>query len=247
MKRIGIIPARYASSRLPGKPLIDLCGKPMIWWTYQNVKNAKNLDDIFVAADNELIFDVCERYHIPYIETSAEHPSHMHRLHEVSQKYPADLYICICGDEPLIEPNVIEAVLPPDQNAPLIIRGLYRKINLPTEALDPGNIKIIVDQGGQALAFSRTPIPNPYKISAFSYYKTIGVECFNRAAIEFYVNAPKGNWEAAEDIMMLRFLEHHIPALFVEVSSQSLSVDTKRDLDYVRAVIENRIIQGEHR
>lgn len=242
MNIIGIIPARYQSSRLPGKPIIDICGKPMIWWVYQQAKKVIGLSEILVAADDEKVYKVCEKLSIPYIKTSSDHPSHVHRLLEVAEKKQADAYVCICGDEPLIEPKVVQAVIPRDEDAlvPILVRGVYRELTSPTEVLDSGNIKIIVDETGRALALSRTPIPNPYKTIDFSYLKTVGIECFNKAALEFYVNTAKGSWESVEDIMMLRFVEHHIPVYFTKVISDSLSVDTQRDLDHIRRRISDK-------
>lgn len=244
MKVIGVIPARYASSRFPGKPLADICGKPMIWWVYYQAKKVNDLSDIVVAVDNQAVYDECRRWDIPCIETSSEHPTHMHRLLEVAQKYPADVYVCICGDEPLIEPEVIQAIIPQanEELPPILVRGIYRELSSPTETMDSGNIKIIVDEQGQALALSRTAIPNPYKTIEFAYHKTIGIECFNKAALEFYVNTSKGTWERVEDIMMLRFVEHHIPAFFTKVSSKSLSVDTEKDLEHIRKVIQKDVL-----
>lgn len=247
MKTIGVIPARYESSRLPGKPVADICGKPMIWWVYQQAKKVMGLSEIVVAVDHPIVFQACQKWGIPYIETSANHPTHMHRLLEVAEKYPADAYVCICADEPLIEAEVIQALVPGDEEIlpPVLVRGAYRELISPTETIDPGNIKIITDEKGQALALSRTPIPTPYKTIEFRYHKTIGIECFNKSALEFYVNTSKGDWERAKDIMMLRFLEHHIPAFFKEVSSASLSVDTQRDLEHVRLVIQKNLSRGK--
>lgn len=249
MKTIGIIPARYESSRLPGKPLADICGKPMIWWVYQQAKKVAGLAGVVVAADHSLIYQTCTQLGIPYVETSSEHPTHMHRLLEVTEKFSADAYICICGDEPLIEEDVIQTLVPHSgEDLPtILVRGVYRELSSPTETIDPSNIKIITDEAGQALALSRTPIPIPYKTIEFKYHKTIGIECFNKAAIEFYINTAKGEWERAEDIMMLRFIEHHVPVFFNKVSSKSLSVDTQRDLEHVRRIIQERQNNGnEH-
>lgn len=245
MKILGVIPARYQSNRLPGKPIVDICGMPMVWWVYQQARKVEGLEHIVVAADHSKIYEACEALRIPYIRTSHDHPTHMHRLYEVAKKVEADAYVCICGDEPLIEPEVIRAVIPVQEelSMPILVCGVYRELTSPTETLDPGNIKIIVDGSGYALALSRTPIPTPYKTIEYTYCKTIGIECFNKAALEFYVNTPKGNWERIEDIMMLRFIEHHIPARFKKVSSCSLSVDTQRDLEYIRNVIKNKLAQ----
>ena len=189
MKIIGVIPARYESTRLPGKPLAEICGKPMIWWVYQQALKVKGLDDIVVAVDNDMVFDKCIELGINAVITNSEHPSHMHRLLEVANKISSDLYVCICGDEPLIEPNVIESIIPRekvDMNS-IYVRGVRRILSDPVEAMDSGNIKIVVDKEGDALALSRTPIPYPYKFLNYTYYKTIGIECFNKLALEFYV------------------------------------------------------------
>lgn len=243
MKIIGVIPARYESTRLPGKPLAEICGKPMIWWVYQQALKVKGLDDIVVAVDNDMVFDKCIELGINAVITNSEHPSHMHRLLEVANKISSDLYVCICGDEPLIEPNVIESIIPRekvDMNS-IYVRGVRRILSDPVEAMDSGNIKIVVDKEGDALALSRTPIPYPYKFLNYTYYKTIGIECFNKLALEFYVNSSKGMWEQVEDIMMLRFVENRIKVNFPLVESRSLSVDTAKDLDKVRKMMQERI------
>ena len=138
MKILGIIPARYASTRLPGKPLADICGKPMIWWVYNQAKKVKNIDDIYVAVDNKKVYDVCNEYNMNVIMTNSNHPSHVHRLYECATKIDADAYICICGDEPIIEPEVIEKIVPKKtvSRDELYISGLMRYFSDPVEAID---------------------------------------------------------------------------------------------------------------
>ncbi len=111
-KIVGVIPARYKSTRFPGKPLADICGKPMIWWVYQQFKLAKGISDVFVATDDQSIANVCDDYHMKYILTSDKHPTHLDRLAEVAEKIEADFYININGDEPLMKPEYIECLLP---------------------------------------------------------------------------------------------------------------------------------------
>ena len=111
MKIIGVIPARYKSSRFPGKPLADICGKPMIWWVYKQAKKVKEFDEIYVATDDDRIKTVLDGYQVPVIMTSEQHLEHISRIHEVSQKIDADLYVCINGDEPLIDPLSISTVV----------------------------------------------------------------------------------------------------------------------------------------
>lgn len=245
MRVIGVIPARYASSRLFAKPLVDICGKPMIWWVYQQAKKVKGLDEVYVATDNKLIEDICKQYEMNVLMTSDEHPSHVDRVNEFSNYIEADAYIVICGDEPLIEPEVIEAVIPNDIKDGYLIRGVMRELIDPAETIDSSNIKIITNSNGQCLSLSRTPIPYPYKTIQFKYKKTIGIECFNKKALEFYCNVISGSWESIEDIMMIRFLENSIPVYFKLVKSASLSVDTEKDLYKVRDLMKQKIENKE--
>ena len=111
MKVVGIIPARYASTRLPGKPLKDILGYPMIWWVYKRVRTVKELDEIYVATDDDRIKEVCEQYEIPVIMTSPDHPNGAMRLQEVSETVRADFYVQLNGDEPLINTDAIIAAM----------------------------------------------------------------------------------------------------------------------------------------
>ena len=236
MKIIGIIPARYSSSRLPGKPLLDICGKPMIWWVYNQVKKVKQFDDIYVATDDKRIENVCKEYGMNVIMTSNNHPTHIHRVHEVATRVDADLYVCVCGDEPLIKPEVIEVVIP-QKIEPMTISVLMREFTEPAEVIDPGNIKITTNAEGDCMSLSRSPIPFPYKTIQFKYKKIVGVECYNKNALDYFVSKESGNIEKIEDITLLRFLENCIQMHFTLVSTDALSVDTMKDLEKVREKI----------
>ena len=138
MKVIAIIPARYQSSRFPGKPLADICGKPMIWWVYNQVSQISEFDDVVVATDSVKIIEVCERFGIKTLLTKDNHPTHVHRIHEVSEKILSDYYVVVCGDEPLISVDVIKAVFPNTDNNPsnIYVGGLCRYFTDPSlEAL----------------------------------------------------------------------------------------------------------------
>ena len=239
-KIVGIIPARYQSSRLPGKPLKDICGKPMIWWVYQQVKKVAEIDEVFVATDNEKIEEVCKNYEMSVIMTKDNHPTHIHRLQEVSDKIKSDLYLCICGDEPLIEPNIISKAIPQNYNNEYIVSNLIREFKEPTEVVDPGNIKVTTNNDGFIVALSRSPIPFPYKTIQYKFKKIVGVECYNKRALDFFVSKNQGAVEKIEDVTLLRFLENHIKIKSTLVDSESLSVDTERDLEKVRKIISER-------
>jgi len=120
MKILGVIPTRYNSSRFPGKPLADILGKPMIAWVYETMKRVENIDEIYVAIDDERVARVCERFKIPYIMTSKDNKTHIDRVYEVSNKIKADYYVVLFGDEPLIESEIISQVIPeaPCKNRP---------------------------------------------------------------------------------------------------------------------------------
>lgn len=238
MNIVGVIPARYASTRFPGKPLVDICGHPMIWWVYQQVMQVEGLKRTFVATDDKRIADVCEENEIPFVMTRDDHVNHVTRLAEVSEKIEADYYVCVNGDEPLILPENIENVLPDKLIKDEVYAGyLMRDLTDPAETIDPSNIKLAVLDNGKCIYMSRMPIPYPKGTINITYKKLIGVECFNKAALDFYVNTPIGELEQIEDIDHLRFIEHDRNVVVKLTDSESLSVDTKKDLEKVRILM----------
>jgi len=246
MKIVGVIPARYASTRFPGKPLVDICGHPMIWHVYQQVIKVKGLSKVFVATDDDRIVNVCKENDIPYVMTRDDHVNHVTRLAEVSDKVEADYYVCVNGDEPLILPENIQNVLPTDIVKDEVYAGyLMRNLTDPAETLDPSNIKLSVLSNGKCIYMSRMPIPYPKGTINITYKKLIGVECFNKAALDFYVNTPMGELERIEDIDHLRFIEHGKNVIIRLTESESLSVDTKNDLEKVRKIMSEKLKNGD--
>lgn len=242
MNILGVIPARYQSSRLPGKPLADICGKPMLWWVYQQVIQVKELNKVVVATDDTRITDMCETYDIPYVMTRDDHVNHVTRLGEVAEKIDADYYVCVNGDEPLILPENIQKVVPEAIVSSEVYAGyLMRELHDPVETIDPSNIKLSVRSDGTCIYMSRIPIPYPKGTLNITYKKLIGVECFNKAALQFYCSTPMGELEKIEDIDHLRFIEHKKNVVINMVDSESLSVDTKNDLEKVRKIIAEKL------
>lgn len=238
MKIVGVIPARYGSSRFPGKPLADICGKPMLWWVYQQAKKVSRLDEVYVATDDERIENLCIDHKMNVVMTG-QHSTHIARVHELSTKIDADYYVNINGDEPLIESDTIQAIIPEtSSNSPKVF-GLMKIVKDPVELLDPTNIKVVTDKFGNAMYISRTPIPHPYKSILFEYKKAIGVECWNKAALKLFVNSEPGQYEIIEDLVALRFFENGCPMHYTLVESNSLSVDTPKDLEKVRKLMEH--------
>lgn len=246
MSVIGVIPARYESSRFPGKPLADLCGKPMIWWVYNQVKKVQEINEVYVATDDIRIANICEKYNIGYIMTRKDHGTSTERVYEVAQKVQADLYVVINGDEPLIDPEIIRAIIPKGEwNKNFYVGNLMTEIKNPVEVVDFTNIKVVTDEDSNAMFFSRSPIPYPKASIKYKYYKHVGVLIYDINALRFFADTPKGYNEKIEDVNELRFIEHGKKIKMIEVEAHSLSVDTPKDLEYVRSIIEEKIQKGE--
>ena len=242
MKTVGIIPARYQSSRLPGKPLVDICGKPMIWWVYQEALRVREIDEIFVATDDDRISRVCGSYGMKVLMTSSNHRTHIERIHEASNMVEADYFVVICGDEPLIKAEAISHVIPnKNPDGKMFVKALMRHFSDPAETIDPGNIKIVTNNQDECIYLSRTPIPYPYKTVQFKYKKIVGIECYDKRALDYFVSKEPGELERIEDITLLRFVEHGYSIQFKLIHSDSISVDTEKDLEKVRAIMSQRL------
>lgn len=240
MKKIGVIPARYGSTRFKGKPLAKIFGKPMVWWVYKQALKA-NLDEVYVATDDEKVMKACEQYNISSIMTLASHKTPNDRVFEVSQKVQGDIYVCINGDEPLIEPFTIDAVLPKEgEDITLYYANVITEIKNPVEVIDPTNIKVVVNEKGEAIWASRSPIPYPKGNMEFKYKKIVGVAAFSRDALQYYVDTPRSRIETIEELDLYRFLENHKTVQLKEVNCSTLSVDTPKDLEYVKGMIKQK-------
>ena len=240
MNIVGIIPARYGSTRLPGKPLKDILGHPMIWWVYQRVKSVEKLNGVYVATDDDRIKQVCEENDIPVVMTANTHRAAAHRLQEVSEKIEADFYLQLNGDEPLINTEAIAAAIPDfvPQDAEFGT-NIITEMTDPAQVMDASNIKMVFDDDMNALYMSRTPIPYPFKAIDFKYYKHVGIIGYNKKMIDFYKNTKPGRFELIEGIDTLRFLDYgkQLKLSLVE-SCHSLSVDTEKDLEMVTKMIQ---------
>ena len=239
MKKIGVIPARYNSSRFQGKPLADLNGKPVIWWTYNNVKNSNLLDEVYVATDDKRILDECKKYNIKAVMTSVDNKTPTDRIYEFSNIIEADYYIVINGDEPLVEKKTISKVIPKkENNDDIYVANIITKINNASEVVDFTNLKVVVNESGEGIYISRSPIPYPKGSLDFDYKKHVGVYAFNKKALDFYHNTKRGTLEIIEDIDLLRYIENHIPIKFIEVNCHTLSIDTPKDLIEVKKILK---------
>lgn len=238
-KIVAVIPARYGSSRFEGKPLAMIEGRPMVEWVARRVAQSSRIDEVIVAVDDPRVEAACLEAGIRCLMTRSDHGTSTERLNEVADHIPADLYIAVNGDEPLIDHRMIERVIP--ESWPVdtpYAANLTSKLSSPAEVVDPTNIKVVWRPDGHAVYFSRSPVPYPKGTLDIDYFKHIGVIAYNRKALRFFAETPKGPIERAEDINELRFVEHNVPLLMIVVeASTGISVDTPKDLEHVRALV----------
>lgn len=242
MKIIGVIPARYRSSRFPGKPLADIMGKPMIWWVYQQCLKVEDFDAVYVATESEEIFKACEAYGMKVIMTSDTHQTGTDRIGEVARKISADLVINIQGDEPLLEPMTIRAAIEPFYtHSDLQVTNLMTKITDPVDVVNFTVPKVITNKDGVGIYLTRAVAPYPKGKLDYSYYKQVCVYGFKPEALQFYcdygLKYGKAKVEAIEDIEILRFIENGYKVQYIEVESKSIAVDTPNDLEKVRSIL----------
>ena len=250
MKIIGVIPARYKSSRFPGKPLVAICGKPMIWWTYQQAIKVPEFDEVYVATDDDKIFNTCTELGVRVIMTSEDNKTGTDRVGEVARKIPADIIVNVQGDEPLMDPETIRAAILPMIDDPSIqVTNLMARITDPVEVVNPTIPKVITNKDNIGIYMTRATAPFPKGSIDYPYYKQICVYGFRPDALQFYCDYGKtygkAKIEAIEDIELLRFIENGYQIKFMEVEVESLAVDTPNDLEKVRAIMAAKIEAGE--
>lgn len=242
MKIIGVIPARYQSSRFPGKPLANICGKPMIWWVYQQCCKVPELDSVYVATDDERILNTCNELKINSILTANTHQTGTDRVGEVAKKISADLYLNIQGDEPMIEPQTIsQAIFPFFHNPNLQVTNLMTEIKNPVDIVNFTVPKVITNAKNIGIYLTRSTAPYPKGSIQYHFYKQVCVYGFKPEALKFFCESPRGKIEQIEDIEILRFIENGYQVQYVEVDSQTIAVDTQNDLNKVREIMLNKL------
>lgn len=242
MDIIGIIPARYDSTRFPGKPLVDILGFPMIYRVYQQAVKVKELSKVYVATDDVRIEKVCQNYDIPVIMTNKEHKNGTERLCEVAHKIKSDIYVTIQGDEPLLEPKTISKVIEVLLNSEEEIGCATLKIPYknPIDVINSTTPKVVNDLNNNILLFTRSPIPYPKAKLDYIIYKPIGAYAFKRETLLKYNTLKKGPIEEAEDIELLRYIENGIKVKIGIVESDTVAVDTPKDLKRVIDILKKK-------
>ncbi len=246
MKIIGVIPARYASSRFPGKPLADICGKPMIWWVYEQCKKVTEFHQVYVATDDERIMTTCKELGIDVMLTATNHANGTERIGEVATKVDGELFINIQGDEPLINPDSIRTLISMFDDSNVYYGSLKRKIANQDELDSPNVVKIITDMNHRAIYLSRSPIPYVRDSKeTCTQFAHIGLYGYTREFLSIFNQLPMGQLERAESIEPLRAIEYGYSLKIQEVAASTIGVDTPEDLVKVQELIENTLL-GTH-
>lgn len=241
-KVLAVIPARYQSSRMPGKPIADILGKPMIWWVYQQAKKSPIFTDVVIATDDVRILNVCKEQNLDAIMTSDKHDTPTSRLYEVSTKIYSDLYVLIMGDEPLVNMECFALVLPSGEIGEYYVGALTNTLTNPADVIDFSNQKVVTNSERETLFISRSPIPYPKGILDIQYEKVTGIQIFSYKALQFFNTTPKSILEKAEENDLMRFVENGIPVKMTLSPYKTISVDTPKDLELVRKILE----EGQH-
>lgn len=237
MRNVAVVPARYQSSRMPGKPIADIMGKPMIWWVYSKCLDSHKFDKVVVATDDERIYSKCQELSMEVLMTSDKHDTPTSRLYEVSQRIEADLYYLIMGDEPLINIDCFDLIIPNTYDGDYYVAALTNVLKDPADVIDFSNQKVVTDKSGNALFISRSPIPYPKGLLDITYVKVTGVQVFSKKALDFYNATKRSNLEKAEENDLMRFIENGIKVKMIQSDYKTISVDTPKDLDLVRKII----------
>ena len=233
-----IIPARYGSSRLEGKPLIEVCGKPIIQWVYEKAQQAKLADIIIVATDDKRIFDAVKSFGGNVEMTSSEHKCGSDRIKEVVMRHPEISYIVnLQGYEPLIKPESIDEVaknVKEDKFAD--ISTLIRKIT-PEEAENPNLVKCVVDNLGFAMYFSRSKIPFERNVGKSDFYGHLGIYGYKREALIKMTELPQSTYEMSESLEQLRALQNGMKIKTSVVDFVPVGIDTVDDLEKFKTIV----------
>src|ERR1043166_2600143 len=239
MRAIAVIPARLASTRLPRKMLREIGGKPLIGVVYEAVRSSPLLSDVVIATDSEEILAVCRTHGWKSLMTSRAHRSGTERVHEVSVREAADVYINVQGDEPLIRSEHIAALLQVMDNPEAQVGTLMT----PAAAEDipnPNAVKVVADLHGHALYFSRATIPFDRDRTQSRYFKHLGLYAYRKDALDRFVSLPESALEKSERLEQLRFLENGIAIYVAETAHDSVGVDTEEDFQRVLEILQKR-------
>ncbi len=252
MKRpdvVAIIPARYSSTRLPGKPLIDLCGKPMIQKVYEQTQKAKLIDNILVATDHSRIAEVVKSFGGEVILTPTNLKSGTDRIAYAARRIGyGKIIVNVQGDEPMISPKMIdEGIAPLINDRKIQVATLVKKIVKPDDLVNPNIVKVVLDKKGYAIYFSRSSIPfyrSELNISKwhqhFTYYKHIGLYVYRKRFLLLFTSWQVSALEQAEQLEQLRIIENGYKIKATITNNDSIPIDTIEDVKHVRSILREK-------
>ncbi len=235
----GIIPARYGSTRFPGKPLADILGKPMFWHVWDRARRCPLLTSVVVATDDDRVMWAAEERGVPCVMTRFDHESGTDRVMEAARalRIPASaLVVNIQGDEPLLAPTMLTQLLEPFSSPDVVVTTPVVRIAA-DEAQNPDRVKAVFAADGRALYFSRAPVPFPRDGEGDGFFGHIGIYAFRMKTLETFVSLGPGRLERTEKLEQLRLLENGIPIHVVETDFKSLGVDRPEDIRKVTAIL----------
>jgi len=238
MKILGIIPARYASTRFPGKPLVDIAGKSMIQRVYEQAKKCNQLTEVFVATDDTRIYDHVLGFGGAAVMTSADHQSGTDRCAEVAMQHPQySVIINIQGDEPFIDPEQISKLASCFNDADTQIATLVKKVLTQQELFNTNSPKVVINKLSEAVYFSRSPLPHirgqetENWLNYFTYFKHIGIYGYRADILQQITKLPVSSLEKAESLEQLRWIENGYRIKVAETELETYAVDTPEDLE----------------
>ena len=236
---LGVIPARLASTRLPRKVLRTIAGRPMLAWVYEAAKACAELSEVVVATDAIEVAELCSLNGWSYQLTSPDLRSGTDRVHAIAQLLPAEIYVNIQGDEPLLQPEHLTALLRPFNRSDVQVSTL-KVLCSPANIANPNAVKVVTAIDGRALYFSRATIPFDRDGVGPPYWKHIGIYAYRRQALNDFYNLPASDLEVTERLEQLRFLDNGIPIHVEPTRIDTVGVDTQEDLEIVEMLLQQR-------
>jgi 3-deoxy-manno-octulosonate cytidylyltransferase (CMP-KDO synthetase) len=245
---VAVIPARYGALRFPGKPLASIAGKPMIQHVFERTCKAQGIHRTIIATDDERILQAVAAFGGDALMTRPDHRSGTERMAEVAMQVKGDVFVNVQGDEPLIDPGSIEAAVEALlADGAVNVSTLSVPITNPADIVDPNVVKVVVDFQGDALYFSRAPIPwvrdEKLKVEA-QHSKHLGLYVFRRETLLEFPTLPPGQWEKLEQLEQLRLLENGYKIRVAESASDTVSVDVPADVSRVEAILNGQASAG---
>jgi 3-deoxy-manno-octulosonate cytidylyltransferase (CMP-KDO synthetase) len=241
---LGVIPARYASSRFPGKSLSSIAGKTMLQHVWERASQARYITSLVIATDDERIRDAAREFSARVVMTRSDHASGTDRAAEAASTSNASIVVNIQGDEPMIDPTAIDiAILGLIDNEDAPMATLKKRIDHPADLSDPNMVKVVTDSRGMAIYFSRLPIPFVRETGdRIPHYKHIGLYVYRREFLLQYPDLPAGPLERSERLEQLRALENGFKIHVGETEYDSIGIDTPEDLERVSEIFEKTMV-----